>query len=40
MLTKVVLVCFLYRKGDVVGCVISAKLVSGLCYLSALHVYK
>ena len=34
MLAKVVLLCFLYRKGDVIGCVISAKLVLGLCYLS------
>ena len=25
MLAKVVLLCFLYRKGDVIGCVISAK---------------
>ena len=40
MLAKVVLLCFLYRKGDVIGCVISAKLVFGLCYLSTLHVYK
>ena len=24
MLAKVVLFCFLYRKGDVIGCVISA----------------
>ena len=28
------------REKTVIGCVISAKLVLGLCYLSTLHVYK
>ena len=28
------------EEEGVIGCVISAKLVVGLCYLSTLHVYK